>query len=79
MEVLVDVANRVGLAADEARRVLVERRFEQAIDADWTNSRRSGVTGVPTFAAGGYGVVGAQPYEVLEQLMEAAGAKRRAA
>jgi predicted DsbA family dithiol-disulfide isomerase len=32
---------------------------------------------VPTFAAGGYGVVGAQPYEVLEQLMQEAGAERR--
>jgi hypothetical protein len=26
-----------------------------------------GITGVPTFVAGRYGVVGAQPYEVLEQ------------
>ncbi len=32
---------------------------------------------VPTFVAGGYGVVGAQPYEVLEQLAERAGAPRR--
>jgi predicted DsbA family dithiol-disulfide isomerase len=36
------------------------------------------VTGVPTFVAERYGVVGAQPYEVLEQLMEKAGARRRA-
>jgi predicted DsbA family dithiol-disulfide isomerase len=35
------------------------------------------VTGVPTFVAGGYGVVGAQPYEVLEQLVERVGAPRR--
>jgi predicted DsbA family dithiol-disulfide isomerase len=30
------------------------------------------VTGVPTFVAGGYGVVGAQPYETLERLVEKA-------
>jgi predicted DsbA family dithiol-disulfide isomerase len=36
------------------------------------------VTGVPTFVAAHYGAVGAQPYEVLEQLLDKAGAKRRA-
>ncbi len=36
------------------------------------------MTGVPTFVAARYGVVGAQPYEVLEQLVAKAGAKRRA-
>jgi predicted DsbA family dithiol-disulfide isomerase len=35
------------------------------------------VTGVPTFVAEGYGVVGAQPYEVLEQMLDQAGAARR--
>jgi predicted DsbA family dithiol-disulfide isomerase len=56
--------------------VLIERRFKEAIDADWAKSRQYGVTGVPTFVAGGYGVVGAQPYEVLEQLLDEVGAKR---
>ncbi|MGH8722840.1 MAG: DsbA family protein, partial [Burkholderiales bacterium] len=32
-------------------------------------SRAYGITGVPTFVAGGHGVVGAQPYEALEQLV----------
>jgi len=36
------------------------------------------VTGVPTYVAAGHGVVGAQPYEVLVQLMEHAGATRKA-
>jgi predicted DsbA family dithiol-disulfide isomerase len=30
---------------------------------------------VPTFVAGRYGVVGAQPYEVLEQLVKRAAAE----
>jgi len=33
------------------------------------------VTGVPTFVAGRYGVVGAQPYEALEQLVRKAASK----
>jgi predicted DsbA family dithiol-disulfide isomerase len=77
VDVLIDVAQAVGLPADEARAVLAERRFKAAVDQDWAKSRTYGVTGVPTFVAGGQGVVGAQPYEVLEQLLEQAGAPRR--
>jgi predicted DsbA family dithiol-disulfide isomerase len=73
----VELAQSVGLPADEARAVLTERRFKDAVDADWAKSHRYGVTGVPTFVADRHGVVGAQPYEVLEQLLDKAGAKRR--
>ena len=78
-DVLVEIAQSVGLPAEEARKVLAERRFEDAVDADWTKSRQYGVTGVPTFVSGGYGVVGAQPYEVLEQLVKKVGASTRGA
>lgn len=77
IDVLVDIAGSVGLPADAARKVLEERAFRAAVDADWTLAGKVGVTGVPTFAAGGYGVVGAQPYEVIEQLVQEAGAARR--
>ena len=76
-DILVEIAQSVGLPADEARDVLRERRFKDEVDADWERSRNYGVTGVPTFVAGGFGVVGAQPYEVLEQLLDKAGAQRR--
>ena len=68
-DVLLDIAERVGLSVDGAREVLERRTFEAAVDADWELSRRYGVTGVPTFVVGRQGVVGAQPYEVLEQLV----------
>jgi predicted DsbA family dithiol-disulfide isomerase len=74
---LVKVAESVGLDGAEARRVLEERTFRGAIDEDWKRARAIGVTGVPTFAAAGRGVVGAQPYEVLEQLVAQAGAVKR--
>jgi predicted DsbA family dithiol-disulfide isomerase len=75
IKVLLDVAQSVGLPADQARTVLQQRTFKEAVDADWAQSRREGVTGVPTFASGRARVVGAQPYEVLEQLVTQAGAQ----
>ena len=77
VEVIVDVVKSVGLDEREARAVLAERRFEAAVDADWEKSRSYGVTGVPTFVSNGQGLVGAQPYETLQQLMAKTGAERR--
>jgi predicted DsbA family dithiol-disulfide isomerase len=71
IEVLVDIAQSVGLSADDARGVLADRTFKDAVDADWEQARRYGVTGVPTFVAGRYKVVGAQPYDVLADLLRA--------
>jgi predicted DsbA family dithiol-disulfide isomerase len=72
-EVLVDIAASIGLPADKAREVIEQRTHKAAVDADWEKSRRYGITGVPTFVMGGQGVVGAQPYEVLEALVKQAG------
>jgi len=55
---------------EKAREVLEQRTFKAAVDEDWKLSRQFGVTGVPTFVVGRYGVVGAHPYETLEQLVE---------
>lgn len=70
VDVLLEVAGAIGLDVDAARTVLEERTFKASIDEDWAKSRGYGVTGVPTFVAGGYGVVGAQPYEALEALVQ---------
>ena len=72
--VLLELVARVDLPVGEASLVLRDRTFKAAVDADWALSRRYGVTGVPTFVAGRQGVVGAQPYEVLEQLVRQAAA-----
>ena len=76
-DILVEIAEQVGLDSAEARKVLDQRRFKDAVDADWQKSASYGVTGVPTFVAARYGVVGAQPYEALAQLVERAGAAKR--
>jgi predicted DsbA family dithiol-disulfide isomerase len=74
-EVLVDIAKRVGLPEDEARLVLADRTYKEAVDKDWEKARRYGITGVPSFVAGGTKVVGAQPYDTLSRQLQAAGAR----
>lgn len=72
LDTLVAIAVSVGLAESDAREVLEQRTFKEAIDADWSRSHQVGVTGVPTFVVGGHGVVGAQPYEALVALVNQA-------
>ena len=69
-EVLVEIAASAGLPAARAREVIDRRTHQAAVDADWEKSHRYGVTGVPTFVIGNKGVVGAQPYEALEELVK---------
>ncbi len=76
--VLVDIAKSAGLDPGGAREVIDQRTFSNAVDEDWKRSRRYGITGVPTFVAGGYGVVGAQPNETLEHLVQRALTESRA-
>jgi predicted DsbA family dithiol-disulfide isomerase len=71
--VLLEIVKQVGLPVEAARDVLEKRTFKAAVDADWKLSRDYGITGVPTFVAGRYGVVGAQPYEALVQLVRKVG------
>ena len=72
--VLLDVAESVGLDREAAEEVLVTRSHQNVVDEDWSKSRRYGVTGVPTYVVGQNGVVGAQPYEVIEKLVVDGGA-----
>jgi predicted DsbA family dithiol-disulfide isomerase len=72
--VLLEIAERVGLSPTGAREVIEKRTFKEAVDRDWALSRHYGITGVPTFVAGDRGVVGAQPYEMLERLVREAAA-----
>jgi len=68
-DVLVRLAGSVGLDEEGARKVLESRRFRAAVDEDWRLSREQGITAVPTFVINGAGLVGAQPYEKLEEFL----------
>ena len=72
VDVLLDIAAKVGLPVDAAREILGARTFKGAVDADWKLSREWGITGVPTFVVGGYGAIGAQPYAALAQMVREA-------
>jgi predicted DsbA family dithiol-disulfide isomerase len=70
VEPLVEIAKEVYLPADEATEVLISRSFKAAVDEDWRRCADVGVNAVPTFLAGRYLMVGAQPYEELERLVQ---------
>ncbi len=74
---LVDIAVSVGLPRTESEAVLVKRSFKAAVDEDWLLSKKIGITAVPTFVMNKDRLVGAQPYEMLENLMETQGVKKR--
>ncbi len=74
---LIGIAERVGLPSEQAGKVLQDRLFREAVDADWQQSRERGITGVPTFIIGKRGIVGAQPYEQLEAFVTSSGAEPR--
>jgi predicted DsbA family dithiol-disulfide isomerase len=69
-EVLAKIAAENGLPGDEATDVLSSRSFKDLVDNDWRRCAAVGVNAVPTFLAGRYLVVGAQPYEELERLVQ---------
>ena len=75
--VLRETCSHLDLDPSEAERVLARGDYRTSVDEDWDYSRRLGVTAVPTFLAAGRTVVGAQPYEVLERLVQAAIKARR--
>ena len=74
---LLDIAASVGLPREEAEAVLVKRTFKADVDEDWSLSHKNGITAVPTFVMNKDRLVGAQPYEMLEGLMDANGVKKR--
>ena len=69
-EVLLDVAEVAGLPLETAEEVIRQRSFRDAVDTDWNRAHELGVTGVPTFVSGNRGLVGAQPYEAMVQLIQ---------
>lgn len=63
--VLTKLAVSVGLDADEVASVLASDTYADEVRRDQSEAREAGVSGVPFFAMGRYGISGAQPAEVL--------------
>ena len=72
-DALVRLASDVGIDAAEAREVLSSGRYADAVRADEQQAMTYQITGVPFFVVDGkYGVSGAQPADVLLQVLERA-------
>jgi len=72
-ETLLRLGVEAGLAADEARAVLESERFLADVRADEGEAAALGITGVPFFVVDRrYGVSGAQPAEVLLEMLQRA-------
>lgn len=76
-EVLQEVADVVGLEAAEMRQAVERGTYRAAVDAQVHEARRLGITGVPTYILGHVAVVGAQPYQVFQQVMARLGMEAR--
>lgn len=75
---LVRLAAEAGLDADEARAVLAEGRYVDAVRADVDEAAALGARGVPFFVVDRtYGVSGAQPAEQFLQVLQRAWAESR--
>lgn len=76
---LLGVAERVGLDPDAVSAMLASSDFQQAVRQDQAQAAQLGISGVPFFViAGKYGVSGAQPPKVLQEILEKAQAEAEA-
>ena len=70
-EVLSDIAKNVGLDADDMIRAVTSGAYSAAIDAQTAKAQSLGLDGVPAYILNNrHAVVGAQPYEVFQRLLE---------
>jgi predicted DsbA family dithiol-disulfide isomerase len=68
--VLMDIAQSVGLDSQEARTVIEQGQYRDAVDRDWQRSRNMGITAVPTFVMNQQRLVGAQTYQDLTRFIQ---------
>ena len=70
LENLVEIAKQVGLDEIMFKQALETRRYEEHVIADHQKAQQIGVTAVPCFIFGNKGIMGAQSYEALSDLIE---------
>ena len=68
-DALVRLVAEAGLDAEEAHTTLVTDAYAADVRADEEQARALGISGVPFFVIGGYGVSGAQPADALQSVL----------
>ena len=69
-EVLLELADSVGLERAAARKILDARAFSSEVDADWQRAYQMGISAVPTFHLDGRLLVGAHSYQALANFVQ---------
>ena len=71
-DVLYNLAREVGLDMEKFESDLTNARYAEAINEDFQEGQRQGITGTPGFILNGQVIVGLQPPETFERLIEEA-------
>ncbi|MEO8877689.1 MAG: DsbA family oxidoreductase [Polyangiaceae bacterium] len=71
-EALIRLGSEAGLDADEVRAVLASDTYANDVRGDEREAHQIGISGVPFFLIGRYGVSGAQPADELRKVLEKA-------
>lgn len=69
---LVAMAEALGLNSGDFRDCLDSGKYRDQVNQDYLDGREAGVTGTPSFLINGKLLVGAQPFSVFQQEIEAA-------
>ena len=70
-EALVGFAEEVGLDTEQFVAALTSGRYESIVQSDLREAQNAGIQGTPSFTINGQRLVGSQPVETFEQLIEA--------
>ncbi len=77
VEVLAEIAHSIGLERSAFLAALQDEQYDAQVEEDVEQAYAYGLTGVPALIFGNrYLVSGAQPYEVLRQVVEKVGSER---
>ncbi len=71
-DVLVDIAEDVGVSGAEVRDAVTDERLEAELEDHFDRAQRRGISGIPTFVYGDHAARGAVPPAHLERLVEGA-------
>ena len=63
-------ANQLDLDEEAFQECLTSRRYQEEVENDFTYAANLGVRSTPTFFINGIPVVGAQPFEVFQEIIE---------
>jgi predicted DsbA family dithiol-disulfide isomerase len=71
-EAFIGFAEEIGVDADEFNECVESDKFEEEIYSDMVDAQNAGIGATPSFVIDGKILVGAQPFEAFEKVIEEA-------